>query len=106
MFMNDLPSEYPSEEFFALLSETFRAMGDTSRIKLIWAISKNEKSVSQLCETFQMSQPAVSHHLRNLRQLRLVKVRKEGASSFYSLDDAHIVRLLREGTDHVEDLIS
>ena len=53
-----------------------------------------------------MSQPAVSHHLRTLRNLRLVKVRRAGRTSFYTLDDEHIDRLLREGIEHVEDLLT
>jgi DNA-binding transcriptional ArsR family regulator len=53
-----------------------------------------------------MSQPAVSHHLRTLRNLRLVRVRREGRISHYSLDDAHIDSLLREGINHVEDLLN
>jgi ArsR family transcriptional regulator len=54
----------------------------------------------------EMSQPAVSHHLRTLRNLRLVKVRRDGRTSFYSLDDDHINLLLKEGIEHVEDLMS
>lgn len=90
---------------FFLLAETFQALGDSSRVQIVWSLAHKELSVGDLAETHQMSQPAVSHHLRTLRNMRLVKVRKEGRTSFYSLDDAHISRILKEGMRHVEDLL-
>lgn len=95
----------PSLEVFSLLANTFQALGDTSRVRIVHALSLGERSVGDLAEGMKMSQPAVSHHLRLLRNLRLVKIRKAGRTSFYSLDDHHIDRLLREGIKHVEDLI-
>lgn len=94
-----------SKEMFVLLAETFQALGDTSRIQIVWALSQGELCVGDLAQLLAMSQPAVSHHLRTLRNLRLVKVRKDGRTSFYSLDDDHIERLLQEGIEHVEDLL-
>jgi ArsR family transcriptional regulator len=93
------------DEFFILLAETFKTLGDTSRIKIVWLLSEKERSVGELSEMLSMSQPAVSHHLRTLRQLKLVAVRKDGTSAYYSLDDHHINTLLREGTEHVEELM-
>lgn len=93
------------KEMFVLLAETFQALGDTSRIQIIWALSKAELCVGDLATLLGMSQPAVSHHLRTLRNLHLVKVRRDGRTSFYSLDDDHIERLLIEGIKHVEDLL-
>lgn len=89
---------------FWLLAETFQALGDSSRVQIVWVLSHGELSVGDIAEILSMSQPAVSHHLRTLRNLKLVKVRKEGRASFYALDDAHINRLLLEGIEHVEDL--
>ena len=90
---------------FTLLAETFQAMGDTSRIQIIWALSiKKEMSVGVIAKLLDMSQPAVSHHLRTLRNLKLVRVRKDGRTSHYSLDDIHIETLLKEGIQHVKEL--
>jgi len=97
--------EFHSKQIFLLLAETFQALGDSSRIQIVWVLSHGELSVGTISELLEMSQPAVSHHLRTLRNLRLVKVRKEGRVSFYSLDDDHIERILKEGINHVEDLI-
>ncbi len=93
------------KEKFVLLADTFQALGDSSRIQIVWSLSKGELSVSKLVQLVGMSQPAVSHHLRTLRNLRLVKARREGRAVYYSLDDDHIERLLIEGIRHVEDLL-
>jgi DNA-binding transcriptional ArsR family regulator len=92
---------------FEMLAETFQALGDTTRVQIIWALSRGggELCVSDLAGLMSMSQPAVSHHLRTLRNLKLVKVRKQGRAAFYALDDEHIDRLLKEGILHVEDLL-
>ena len=94
-----------NKELFTLLASTFQALGDASRVQIVWALSKGEHSVGDIAGILEMSQPAVSHHLRTLRNLRLVKVRRDGRTSFYSLDDDHITRLLHEGIEHVEDLL-
>src|SRR5258708_3950521 len=100
-----LAGEFRSRQKFLLLAETFQAMGDTSRIQIVWALSHGELSVGSLAELLDMSQPSVSHHLRTLRNLKLVKFRKDGRTAYYSLDDEHIERLLKEGIVHVEDLL-
>lgn len=90
---------------FFHLAETFQALGDSSRVQIVWALMQGEKNVSELSTKLEMSQPAVSHHLRTLRNLRLVNIRKVGRESFYRLDDEHINVLLLEGLNHVEDLL-
>lgn len=100
-----MPDGLKSKKAFFLLAETFQALGDSSRVQIVWALSKGELCVGEIATLLDMSQPAVSHHLRTLRNLRLVKVRKEGRTSAYSLDDEHIERLLKEGIEHVEDLL-
>ena len=90
---------------FALLAETFQALGDSTRVQIIWALSHGELCVTDLAELLSISQPGVSHHLRTLRNLRLVRVRKDGRTAYYALDDEHIERLLKEGMKHVEDLL-
>lgn len=98
-------TQMKSRKMFSLLAETFQALGDTSRVQIVWALSQGELCVGDISKLLVMSQPSVSHHLRNLRNLRLVKVRKDGRTSYYSLDDEHIDRLLRAGIEHVVDLI-
>jgi ArsR family transcriptional regulator len=99
------PLVLKSRETFILLAETFQALGDTSRVQIVWALSQRELCVGEIAQLLTMSQPAVSHHLRTLRNLRLVKVRRDGRTSYYSLDDEHIEGLLNEGIEHVEDLL-
>lgn len=94
----------PPRKTFLLLAETFQALGDSSRIQIVWALSLGEMCVNDLAEALSMTQPTVSHHLQRLRMLKLVKVRRDGRTSFYSLDDEHIERLLHEGIEHVQDL--
>jgi len=94
-----------SREAFSLLAQTFQALGDTRRVQIVYALTKGEKSVGVLAECLGVSQPAVSHHLRTLRNLRLVRTRKEGRNTYYALDDHHIDGLMREGLEHVQDLI-
>lgn len=90
---------------FLLLAETFQALGDSSRIQIVWTLSQGELSVGSIAEILEMSQPQVSHHLRMLRNLHLVKRRKDGRTSFYSLDDEHIECILKSGIEHVDDLV-
>ena len=94
-----------NDDRFELLAETFRALGDFSRLKIVWSLSKGELSVGSIADLIKMSQPAVSHHLRTLRNMRLVRIRRDGRNIFYSLDDDHISSLLHEGIKHVEDLL-
>jgi DNA-binding transcriptional ArsR family regulator len=83
------------------LSEVFKILGDQTRIKIIFALSCCELCVCDIAETISMTQSAVSHQLRLLRGMKLVKFRKEGKSVIYSLDDDHIVQLFTHGMEHV-----
>ncbi|MCR4442011.1 MAG: metalloregulator ArsR/SmtB family transcription factor [Peptococcaceae bacterium] len=83
------------------VSEIFKAMGDATRIRILHALAQGELCVCDLEEALGMSQPAVSHQLRVLRNLRLVKNRKEGKKVYYSLDDEHIINLFSQGLAHV-----
>lgn len=83
------------------LAETFRALGDPTRIRIIQALRQEELCVCDLCQVLDMSQSAISHQLRVLRNLRLVKFRKSGKNVYYSLDDDHIVLLFDQGLDHI-----
>ena len=84
------------------LAELFRALSDTSRLRLISVLVKGEQHVGALAEAVGVSESAVSHHLRSLRQLRLVRARKVGRQVFYCLDDDHVAELYQRGLDHVQ----
>ena len=91
------------KETAGLLAETFKALGDLTRIKIIDALSKTELCVCDIACLLGMSQSAISHQLRVLRSLKLVKNRKEGKVVYYSLDDEHIVNLFNQGLEHVNE---
>ncbi|MDQ0287183.1 ArsR family transcriptional regulator [Desulfofundulus luciae] len=82
------------------LSELFKVLGDETRTKILYLLSYRELCVCDLAEILEMSLPAVSHHLRLLKAMRLVKYRREGKMVYYSLDDDHIVNLIREAQAH------
>ena len=90
-----------NEETAARVAELFRALGDTSRVRILTALLQSEMNVGPLAEVVGISESAVSHHLRNLRQLHLVRARKQGRQVFYYLDDDHINELIQSGLDHV-----
>ncbi|RJQ13713.1 MAG: transcriptional regulator [Nitrospiraceae bacterium] len=85
------------------LSETFSVLADPTRTKIIYALSKEELCVCDISGVLGISISAVSHQLRVLRNMRLVKFRKEAKMVFYSLDDGHIERLFNEGLKHVRE---
>ncbi len=92
-------------EVVSALAETFKLLGDPTRIKIVFALSREELCVCDLAHLVGASQSAVSHSLRALRQLKLVRFRKEGKIAYYKLDDHHIAHLLEEGFGHIEELL-
>jgi len=90
------------EEIVYRLAETFKALSDPTRIKIINALKREELCVCDLAALLDMGQSAISHQLRILRNLRLVKFRKEGKSVYYSLDDQHIVTMFEQCLDHID----
>lgn len=91
----------PSEDLSIELADFYKVFGDYARIRILFALLDNELCVNDLAGILNMSQSAVSHQLRVLRQNRLVKVRKEGKLSIYSLDDDHVYRILTQGLEHL-----
>lgn len=83
------------------MAEFFKALSDPTRVRIISALSAGELCVCDIAATLGMSQSAISHQLRRLRQLRLVKRRKDGQIVYYALDDEHVSDLFREGMDHL-----
>ncbi|HHS98350.1 MAG TPA: ArsR family transcriptional regulator [Chloroflexi bacterium] len=86
----------------ARLARTFKALSDPTRVRIISALSHRELCVHELAACLGMSQSAISHQLRTLREMRLVRRRKEGRHVFYTLDDDHIHDLFHQGLEHVE----
>src|SRR5699024_9206705 len=89
------------EEEIKSLSDIFKALGDPTRLKIIYVLSKRPLCVCDIANLLDMTQSAISHHLRMLRNLKLVKYRKEGKMVIYSLDDDHVLQLFGQGLDHV-----
>src|SRR5215216_2907153 len=85
------------------LAETFRALGDPTRVRILDALSRAELCVCDIATLLSLTESAVSHQLRLLRSLRLVRSRRAGRMVFYALDDAHITRLFAQGLEHVEE---
>jgi DNA-binding transcriptional ArsR family regulator len=85
------------------LAETFRALGDVTRVRILDALSKAERCVQDIAKGLDLSESAVSHQLRLLRGMRLVRVRRSGRQMFYALDDHHVVRLFAQGLEHVQE---
>ena len=84
------------------LAELFSALSDASRVRIISLLIEDEMSVSALADGLKMTESAVSHQLRGLRQMRIVRARKEGRQVFYTLEDDHVLKLYSMGLDHVE----
>ncbi len=93
----------PSDETFTLVAETFGAISDSNRAKILFAIEDQELCVSDLATILNVTDSAVSQHLRILRNLRLVRSRKDGRMIYYTLDDEHIGKLIHLCLDHIED---
>ncbi len=84
------------------LAELFSALSDASRVRIISLLIEGEMSVSALAAGLKMTESAVSHQMRGLRQMHLVRARKTGRQVFYSLDDDHVARLFSLGLDHIQ----
>jgi DNA-binding transcriptional ArsR family regulator len=93
-------------EAIGTLAETFRVLGDSTRVRILDALSKAELCVCDLAALVDLSQSAVSHQLRLLRNMRLVRARRAGRMVFYALDDHHIVELFEQGLQHVEEAVA
>ena len=96
-------SHMPDLDTLFSLAEFFKVFGDTTRIRIICALFEDELCVCDIAEVVGMGQSAVSHQLRLLRAAKLVRVRREGKSSFYSLDDEHVRKIFEMGLCHVEE---
>ena len=91
----------PDEGTLCDLAEFFKVFADSTRIKILYALANKELCVCDIWQSLGLTQSAVSHQLRILKQMRLVKYRKEGKTIYYSLDDDHIQSILNGGLEHV-----
>ncbi|MGE5485465.1 MAG: ArsR/SmtB family transcription factor [Ignavibacteriales bacterium] len=85
------------------LGELFRVLGDETRAKIAYALSREELCVCDVANLLGMSVPAVSYHLRLLRATRLVRYHREGKKVYYSLDDSHVINLMNDAIAHIEE---
>ncbi len=93
----------PDEQELVDLSEFFKVFGDSTRIKILYVLSQSEMCVCDIATLLQMGQSAISHQLRILKQMRLVKFRRDGKTVFYSLSDDHIQTILAQGMEHINE---
>lgn len=93
----------PAEEELYDLAELFKVFGDSTRIRILFVLFEAEVCVCDLAETLHMTQSAISHQLRILKQSKLVKSRREGKSVFYSLADEHVRTIIAQGREHIEE---
>ena len=93
----------PEETELYDLAELFKVFGDSTRILILFVLSSAEVCVCDLARVLNMTQSAISHQLRILKQNKLVKSRREGKSIFYSLADGHVSTIIAQGRDHIEE---
>lgn len=101
--VNMVKEKMPEEENLYDLAELFKVFGDTTRIKILWALAESEMCVCDIAVLLNMTQSAISHQLRVLKQARLVKNRKDGKVVFYMLDDAHVKQIFEQGLIHINE---
>lgn len=101
--VNNVRGKMPEDEHLYDLAELFKVFGDTTRIKILWALAESDMCVCDIAVLLNMTQSAISHQLRVLKQARLVKYKKEGKVVYYSLDDAHVKQIFNQGLIHINE---
>ncbi|MBS7240249.1 MAG: winged helix-turn-helix transcriptional regulator [Acetatifactor sp.] len=101
--LNQIEETMPPEEELQDLAEFFKVFGDATRLKILYVLMCSEMCVYDIAAALGMTQSAISHQLRFLKQLDLVKYRRDGKIIYYSLSDAHIVNILNQGLVHIEE---
>lgn len=96
-------SKMPDEEKLYDLADFFKVFGDSTRIKILWALNRSEMCVCDIAVLLNMSKSSISHQLRILKQARLVKYRKEGKIVFYSPCDDHVHHIIEQGFEHISE---
>ncbi len=98
--VDNVKSKLPNEEILYDVAELFKVFGDSTRVRIICALFEDEMCVCDIAAVLNMTQSAISHQLRVLKQARLVKYRREGKTVFYSLSDAHIKNIFNQAFEH------
>ena len=101
--IHSVQKKLPDPGALSEVADLFKLFGDSTRIAILWALSESEMCVCDLCALLKMKQPAVSHQLKNLKQARIVKARRDGKVVYYSLDDDHIRKMLDFGMEHTQE---
>jgi DNA-binding transcriptional ArsR family regulator len=91
------------EHTAAHVAELFRTFSDTSRVRILSIIVEKEMNISALAELVGVTESAISHHMRGLRQMHIVRARRDGKEVYYSVDDPHIIALFQQGVRHVQE---
>ena len=99
----EIENKMPEESELYDLADLFKVFGDSTRIKILYVLFGNEMCVYDIASILNMTQSAISHQLRILKQNRLVKFRKEGKTVLYTLADEHVFTILSQGIEHVEE---
>ena len=101
--VNSVRTKMPKEETLYDLAELFKVFGDSTRIRILWALDEAEMCVCDIAYLLNMTQSAISHQLRVLKQAKLVRNRKEGKVVYYSLDDEHVKMIFDQGLVHINE---
>ena len=101
--VNKVNSEMPDDEILYDLAELFKIFVDSTRIQILYVLFESEMCVCDIAQLLNMTQSAISHQLRALKQSKLVKYRREGKTVFYSLADGHVRTILGQGMEHVAE---
>ena len=101
--VEEVKNSMPEEDKLYDLADFFKVFADSTRIKILYVLLMHEMCVCDLAGTLGMSQSAISHQLRTLKQMDLVRSRREGKTVFYSLADNHIASILSQGLEHIEE---
>lgn len=101
--MDEKNISMPEETELYDLAELFKVFGDSTRIRILYVLSENEECVGDIAQILNMTQSAISHQLRILKQNKLVKVRRDGKQIYYSLADDHVRVILAMGKEHIEE---
>ena len=101
--LKKVSEQMPTEEELYDLADLFRVFGDSTRIRILYVLSEAEVCVCDLAEILNMTQSAISHQLRILKQSKLVNGRREGKQVFYSLADDHVRTIIAQGKEHIEE---
>ena len=96
-------TDMPDEESLYDLAELFKVFGDTTRIRILYALFESELCVCDIAQVLGMTQSAISHQLRVLKQARLVRARREGKQIYYFLADDHVRTIIGQGMDHITE---